>query len=205
MDTKPESEAKAEMNGGKGATEMIAYKTDPKDTPKKMEKVDKVDKVEKMEKPEKVENMDKMDQMDKSIKMEKSALKHSMDKTDKMDKPDKPITREVKINAEELPGTSSSSNSSAMSYSQELAARRRQFMSQPSTVATRRQQAVCVRRAHKNYGPKNNPNVILDGLNMTVPKGSMYVIRNNFNSIFDFINSFRWFFCLFLICTVMVY
>lgn len=55
----------------------------------------------------------------------------------------------------------------------DLAARRKQFMSQPSTVASRRQQAVCVRRAHKNYGTKKNPNVILDGLNMTVPKGSM--------------------------------
>lgn len=57
----------------------------------------------------------------------------------------------------------------------DLAAKRRQFMSQPSTVATRRQQAVCVRRAHKQYGSKKNPNIILDGLNMTVPKGSMYV------------------------------
>uniref|UniRef100_A0A6B2E541 Putative abc transporter n=1 Tax=Phlebotomus kandelakii TaxID=1109342 RepID=A0A6B2E541_9DIPT len=54
------------------------------------------------------------------------------------------------------------------------AARRRQFMSQPSTVATRRLQAVCVRRACKNYGPKKNPNVILDSLNMTVPKGAIY-------------------------------
>lgn len=55
----------------------------------------------------------------------------------------------------------------------DLAAKRRQFMSQQSTVATRRQQAVCVRRAHKVYGTKKNPNVILDGLNMTVPKGAM--------------------------------
>lgn len=93
-----------------------------------------------------------------------------------MEKPEKPIklTREVTI-SDETPGTSSSSTSSAMSHSQELAARRRQFMSQPSTVASRRQQAVCVRRANKSYGPKKNPNVILDGLNMTVPKGSMYV------------------------------
>jgi hypothetical protein len=52
-------------------------------------------------------------------------------------------------------------------------ARRRILKSQPSTVATRRQQAVCVRRAHKIYGTKKNPNVILDGLNMTVPKGTM--------------------------------
>ncbi|XP_037950080.1 ABC transporter G family member 20 [Teleopsis dalmanni] len=56
----------------------------------------------------------------------------------------------------------------------DLAARRRLFMSQPSTVALRRQQAVCVRRAHKMYGSTKNPNVVLDGLNMTVPKGSIY-------------------------------
>lgn len=55
----------------------------------------------------------------------------------------------------------------------DLAAKRRQFLSQPSTVATRRQQAVCVRRAYKSYGSKKNPNLILDGLNMTVPKGAM--------------------------------
>lgn len=115
----------------------------------------------------KVENMDNPEKMD--IKKESIMKMH--------DAKDKPIksTREVTINADETPGTSSSS-ASAMKHSQELAARRRQFMSQPSTVATRRQQAVCVRRAHKSYGPKNNPNVILDGLNMTVPKGSMYVL-----------------------------
>ena len=55
----------------------------------------------------------------------------------------------------------------------DLAARRRLFMSQPSTLASRRQQAVCVRRAHKMYGTTKNPNVVLDGLNMTVPKGCM--------------------------------
>lgn len=55
----------------------------------------------------------------------------------------------------------------------DIAERRRHFKSQPSTVATRRQQAVCVRRAHKIYGSKKSPNVILDGLNMTVPKGAM--------------------------------
>jgi hypothetical protein len=55
----------------------------------------------------------------------------------------------------------------------DLKARRKLLMSQPSTLATRRQQAVCVRRAHKIYGTKKNPNVILDGLNMTVPKGAM--------------------------------
>lgn len=57
----------------------------------------------------------------------------------------------------------------------DLAARRRHFVQQQSSVATRRLHAVCVRRAYKSYGPKSNPNVILDGLNMTVPKGSMYV------------------------------
>ncbi|KAJ8686911.1 hypothetical protein QAD02_022705 [Eretmocerus hayati] len=56
----------------------------------------------------------------------------------------------------------------------ELKTRRAQFQTQASTVATRRKQAVCVRRAFKKYGPKNNPNVILDGLNMTVPKGTIY-------------------------------
>jgi hypothetical protein len=55
----------------------------------------------------------------------------------------------------------------------DLANRRRLFLSQPSTVASRRQQAVCVRRACKVYGTKKNPNVVLDGLNMTVPKGTM--------------------------------
>lgn len=57
----------------------------------------------------------------------------------------------------------------------EVATRRRPFLSQKSTVASRRQQAVCVRRAHKAYGSKKSPNIILDGLNMTVPKGTMYV------------------------------
>ncbi|CAH2059222.1 unnamed protein product, partial [Iphiclides podalirius] len=52
--------------------------------------------------------------------------------------------------------------------------RMRQLRSQKSTVASRKQQAVCVRRAHKKYGPKKNPNIILDGLNMTVPKGAIY-------------------------------
>lgn len=55
----------------------------------------------------------------------------------------------------------------------DINARRRHFLSQPSTVALKRQQAVCVRRAHKMYGSAKNPNVILDGLNMTVPKGAM--------------------------------
>ncbi|XP_049880943.1 ABC transporter G family member 20 [Pectinophora gossypiella] len=58
---------------------------------------------------------------------------------------------------------------------EELHARRhRQFRTQKSTVSSRKQQAVCVRRAHKRYGSAKNPNVILDGLNMTVPKGAIY-------------------------------
>ncbi|KAM7364217.1 ABC transporter oskyddad isoform 1-T2 [Cochliomyia hominivorax] len=64
--------------------------------------------------------------------------------------------------------------SAASDPENDLAARRRLFMSQPSTLASRRQQAVCVRRAHKMYGSSKNPNVVLDGLNMTVPKGSIY-------------------------------
>lgn len=56
----------------------------------------------------------------------------------------------------------------------ELAQRRNKMMKpQKSTLASRKKQAVCVRRAHKRYGPAKNPNVILDGLNMTVPKGAM--------------------------------
>lgn len=58
---------------------------------------------------------------------------------------------------------------------EELIARRnRMFKQQKSTVASRKEQAVCVRRAHKRYGPAKNPNIILDGLNMTVPKGAIY-------------------------------
>ncbi|XP_075986626.1 ABC transporter oskyddad [Anticarsia gemmatalis] len=58
---------------------------------------------------------------------------------------------------------------------EELIARRnKQFKTQKSTVASRKQQAVCVRRAHKRYGTAKSPNVILDGLNMTVPKGAIY-------------------------------
>ncbi|KAK2575825.1 hypothetical protein KPH14_007203 [Odynerus spinipes] len=56
----------------------------------------------------------------------------------------------------------------------ELKTRRAQFQTQTSTLDTRRRQAVCVRRAYKKYGPKSNPNIILDGLNMTVPKGTIY-------------------------------
>lgn len=58
----------------------------------------------------------------------------------------------------------------------ELKTRRQQFQTQTSTLDTRRRQAVCVRRAFKKYGSKSNPNIILDGLNMTVPKGTMWVI-----------------------------
>lgn len=54
-----------------------------------------------------------------------------------------------------------------------LVERRQKFLQQPSTVWTRKQQAVCVRRAYKKYGEKKSPNVILDGLSMTVPKGCM--------------------------------
>lgn len=54
-----------------------------------------------------------------------------------------------------------------------LTERRPQLETQQSTVWTRRQQAVCVRRAYKKYGQSSNPHVILDGLNMTVPKGCM--------------------------------
>lgn len=96
------------------------------------------------------------------------------------------IVREVTIDAEAGTSTSSTSSKSSATHNMDLAARRRQFMSQPSTVATRRQQAVCVRRAHKTYGTKTNPNIILDGLNMTVPKGSMYVAISFFISSFQF-------------------
>ncbi|KAL2720359.1 ABC transporter G family member 20-like isoform X2 [Vespula squamosa] len=56
----------------------------------------------------------------------------------------------------------------------ELKTRRAQFQTQTSTLDTRRRQAVCVRRACKKYGPKKNSNIVLDGLNMTVPKGTIY-------------------------------
>ncbi|XP_050310150.1 ABC transporter G family member 20 [Anthonomus grandis grandis] len=56
----------------------------------------------------------------------------------------------------------------------ELELRRRHLKSQQSTLQTRRSNAVCVRRAYKRYGTKDHPNVILEGLNMTVPKGCIY-------------------------------
>ncbi|XP_030761638.1 ABC transporter G family member 20 [Sitophilus oryzae] len=58
--------------------------------------------------------------------------------------------------------------------SSDLELRRRQLKSQQSTLQTRKQNAVCVRRAYKRYGTKSHPYVILDGLNMTVPKGCIY-------------------------------
>lgn len=74
------------------------------------------------------------------------------------------------VEAEGLPPVQNDTDSHVIDLSK---ARRKVLISQQSTVASRRQQAVCVRRAHKIYGSKKNPNVILDGLNMTVPKGTM--------------------------------
>lgn len=45
---------------------------------------------------------------------------------------------------------------------------------QLSTVWSRKQNAVSVRRACKSYGPKKKSNAVLDQLNMTVPKGTIY-------------------------------
>lgn len=73
------------------------------------------------------------------------------------------------VETDGLPPMQSETNSHVI----DLKPRRKILKTQQSTVATRRQQAVCVRRAHKIYGTKKNPNVILDGLNMTVPKGTM--------------------------------
>ena len=63
--------------------------------------------------------------------------------------------------------------SEAPPASLELKTRRPPLQTQVSTLDTKKRQAVYVRRACKKYGPKNNPNIILDGLNMTVPKGTM--------------------------------
>ncbi|KAK7792210.1 hypothetical protein R5R35_000492 [Gryllus longicercus] len=52
--------------------------------------------------------------------------------------------------------------------------RRLQLQAQASTVWTRRQQAVSVRHAFKQYGSKKNPNQVLSNLNMTVAKGTIY-------------------------------
>lgn len=75
--------------------------------------------------------------------------------------------------ADGVPPTAPAAAAAAANSDLDLAARRRLFISQPSTLASRRQQAVCVRRAHKMYGGGKNPNIVLDGLNMTVAKGSM--------------------------------
>lgn len=161
MDTTTKSEV-TEMNGVTRNENVKA------DTSGNMKKIDQLDKMENEKKTK------QMGTANKKVQIE------NIDNIDEI-KPEnatKSATREVTINADESPSTSS-----AILHSQELAARRRQFMSQPSTLATRRQQAVCVRRAHKSYGPKNNPNVILDGLNMTVPKGSMYVFAISFFSL----------------------
>jgi hypothetical protein len=50
------------------------------------------------------------------------------------------------------------------------------LLSQQSTVWTRRQQAVCVRHAFKQYGSASKPNHVLSNLNMTVAKGTMSVV-----------------------------
>jgi hypothetical protein len=54
-----------------------------------------------------------------------------------------------------------------------VAGPRPQLNTQVSTVWQRKQNAVCVRRACKRYGTVGNPAVVLENLNMTVPKGSM--------------------------------
>ena len=61
----------------------------------------------------------------------------------------------------------------------DLSERRSHFKTQQSTVTSRRQQAVCVRRAFKHYGSKKMPQVVLDGLNMTVTKGAMWVTERH--------------------------
>ncbi|XP_031350509.1 ABC transporter G family member 23-like [Photinus pyralis] len=43
-----------------------------------------------------------------------------------------------------------------------------------SSLEIKREQAIWVRHAYKQYGTKKNPFVVLDDLNMTVPKGSIY-------------------------------
>ncbi|KAF5284913.1 hypothetical protein FQA39_LY16868 [Lamprigera yunnana] len=58
--------------------------------------------------------------------------------------------------------------------SETLELKRRQFIPQKSTVAIRKTHAVSVRKAHKCYGSKKHPIVILNDLNMTVPKGTIY-------------------------------
>lgn len=55
---------------------------------------------------------------------------------------------------------------------------RPQVAHQHSSAWMKRQQAVCVRHAYKSYGSKKNPNHVLSDLNMTVAKGTMYVLIN---------------------------
>ncbi|XP_071441834.1 ABC transporter G family member 23-like [Hetaerina americana] len=57
---------------------------------------------------------------------------------------------------------------------EETVGNRPPLKTQVSTVWSRKQNAVSVRRACKMYGPKNNRNPVLDQLNMTVPKGTIY-------------------------------
>lgn len=84
---------------------------------------------------------------------------------------------EVVINTDDVPSTS---NPKLMSHSQGLAAHRRKLVSQQSSMAIRKQQAVCVRGAFKMYGSTKKACAVLDGLNMTVPKGSMCVSTSLF-------------------------
>ncbi|XP_063228570.1 ABC transporter G family member 20-like isoform X2 [Bacillus rossius redtenbacheri] len=67
-------------------------------------------------------------------------------------------------------------NSVAVSPSPDVVSADRGHTLQPqmSTVWSRRQHAVCVRHAFKHYGSKKNPNHVLENLNMTVAKGTIY-------------------------------
>lgn len=63
-----------------------------------------------------------------------------------------------------------------------------------NNTAWNRQQAVCVRNAFKTYGSSRNPNHILQNLNMTVAKGSMWVSLSKiyFESIcLTYLSNFR--------------
>lgn len=62
------------------------------------------------------------------------------------------------------------------------------LLSQQSTVWTRRQQAVCVRHAFKQYGSASKPNHVLSNLNMTVAKGTMLVVALTYLFKFFFSN-----------------
>ncbi|KAK5650287.1 hypothetical protein RI129_001316 [Pyrocoelia pectoralis] len=50
----------------------------------------------------------------------------------------------------------------------------RQHTCRPSTIETRRKHVVCVRKACKHYGSKENKIIVLNDLDMTVPKGTIY-------------------------------